>query len=411
MKARATTTQTQGDQQTAASTIAPSHASSRLHGDSPARERSAGAFLALQSVADRSDQLTQLRAQATRLSSAARPNQTAPIQLALVFTYPAGKIIDTPKDDAYYRGLNFVGLPGHSGRLVWSDPRNVAAARARLARGVRGGTLDFTQEEVVAADAVNVEQDGHRDLNPEDQEYYYQGQGMAWTTRVRTCTALAIYDPATGQSFLCHADGGKGNRANISAHLETYLEAVQPPRGQPNLAVHVFAADDTIRDKGGSYTTVLEALRAANLAVTKLVQVHPDDMIAVSAITGPQHLLPSKTPVIEALKTKQYEQAVAMLRRTPTLTGDGGVYDEIVLAYRTLSETTPAAENPMRAFMTADDLDYYGRRAAEPAAVSSLVPAAPNKSEKTERKAEKKEEATAPAKKINWADIFDDADD
>jgi hypothetical protein len=196
--------------------------------------------------------------------------------------------------------------------------------------------------ETIKKVGVNVEQDGHRDLNSQDQIYYYIGKDIAWTTRIRTCSALAIYDPSTGISFLCHADGEEGNEDRILEHLKIYLGKCSSGSFK-NLIVNVFTAQDTKENNGGSYKIVIECLNELNLESKAITYVDPDDTVAVFPNGPARRLRPSLTLLVEALKnysenqTEERKKYICQMLEQPGYRNNEEVYSELKLLFRILN--------------------------------------------------------------------------
>lgn len=289
-------------------------------------------------------------------------------QGAFIYRFALKRIIEDKKPDSYYKGIKFSAIPTTDGRIIWCDPRNTHDVFNALYKEGVGIMLPGEAEEIRGA-GVNIEQDGHRELNKKDQEYYYMGQGLAWTTRIRTCTALAVYDSYTGNSFLCHADGGDGNLGRIIQHLDQYLRMVPDQRFGNTLTTNIFTAEDTKHDGKTSLSLVLKALSTFVLKHNKITRVHPEDTIAVFPGGPAKSLRPTSTLLEDALKkhsddkdaqTRKY--IIDVLRRKPGLATK--VYDELRMCYRVL-EAEGQNSSFLHRYLHSSDLERYKHRESE----------------------------------------------
>jgi hypothetical protein len=338
----------------------------------------------------------------TVLNYSNNTNHNAPVQGAFVYRMLLGHIIEDQKPDTYYKKINFIAIPALDGRIIWCDPRNAEAVKTELEQEGDAIVLPEDAEQIQDV-GVNVEQDGLREGNPEDQEYYYIGQGIAWTTRIRTCTALAIFDYVTGNSFLCHADGGEGNSGRIVQHLQQYLQRVPDQQYGSTLTVNVFTAEDTHRDKGGSFTDVIKSLEQMELRCDSITYVHPDDTVAVFAGGAAEHLRPTATLLLEAIESYCSSQSPELkqyilfnLDHKPGLIEK--VEQELALCFRTLLYEGKDISY-LEPYLPEEDVDYYKTQALA-RSEREYQPASQSASTSTFAGFE-------PLKK-NWADYSDD---
>ncbi len=74
-------------------------------------------------------------------------------------------------------------------------------------------------------DAQFVAQDFAEEWRQSEELYYHIGGDLAYTFYMSTCTAIALYDEATGLSFLAHKDAGNEDR--LEAALAQFLIRAQ----------------------------------------------------------------------------------------------------------------------------------------------------------------------------------------
>ncbi|MFC6083089.1 hypothetical protein [Sphaerisporangium aureirubrum] len=151
---------------------------------------------------------------------------------------------------------------------------------------------------------VSIEQDiDDKTGDAPDQQYYHVGGGTAWTTRIHTCTALAMWSRTARISYLSHADAGTSSET-IAAHMTDFLTratlAGADLTANGELSVVLFTAQDSLSGWVGSIRRTVDALDRLTAAHTRAVytaaKCHiagPDDAIVVSADEQPKVLLAS----------------------------------------------------------------------------------------------------------------------
>ncbi|HEY0754724.1 MAG TPA: hypothetical protein VGD98_12235 [Ktedonobacteraceae bacterium] len=157
-------------------------------------------------------------------------------------------------------------------------------------------TLDLSLSYLeISKSGTFVEQDGLKEHDKVGQVYYYIGEGLAYTERVRTCTALAIYKKVPGQlAYLSHADSSTSSKV-IATHIGEYLTKVGAAFFDPaQTSIVLCFAEDTFSGfkqsvLSSSLTPVLKGLlevigaeRARAMCATICYQeVGPQDKIVV----------------------------------------------------------------------------------------------------------------------------------
>ncbi|WP_184986037.1 hypothetical protein [Sphaerisporangium rubeum] len=155
-----------------------------------------------------------------------------------------------------------VRLYGTSTKIIALDP---------LGRVIGGKDrrIDLVDPSHAAPDnlselGVSVEQDSDdkSDDDP-DQVYYYVGKKSAWTTRIQTCTALAMWSRSAGLSYLSHADAATPSET-IAKEMTRFFEAAAATdadlSASGELSVFLFTASDTPASRFSSLETTFLAL-------------------------------------------------------------------------------------------------------------------------------------------------------
>ncbi|MFD0884167.1 hypothetical protein ACFQ08_06340 [Streptosporangium algeriense] len=149
---------------------------------------------------------------------------------------------------------------------------------------------------------VSIEQDAEDKSDfPRNQLYYHVGPETAWTTRIHTCTALAMWSRTAGISYLSHADSNTPSK-RIADHMTEFFTdvlkagAVLSTPGE--LSIVLFTAEDTLVGRATSVQSVLGALNHLGATHTRAFYDHarchiagPDDAVVVSAGAAPRVLL------------------------------------------------------------------------------------------------------------------------
>ncbi len=308
----------------------------------------------LQDMANNSRRIKQLRA------FHGVTNQDEVVQRAFVYRHELKRIVEDSKPNSYYKNIKFTAIPTNDGRTIWCNSLNAMTVLDELRdEGLSPEIPDLAED--IQETGVNIEQDGYREYNPIDQEYYYIGHGLAWTTRIRTCTALAIYDNVSHNSFLCHADGGKGNLARIITHLEQYLQQVPDQQFADTLTINIFTAPDTSNYDTSSLTVVLNGLRAVALQHDKIMEVLPDATVAVFPGGPARSLPPTKSLLQNALANYCKEPSeqgkdyiLDILTQKPALAED--VYNELLMCYSVLEQERKESSFLLR-YLSDEDIE------------------------------------------------------
>ncbi|HEY9524385.1 MAG TPA: hypothetical protein VIR33_14175 [Thermopolyspora sp.] len=145
---------------------------------------------------------------------------------------------------------------------------------------------------------VSVEQDAQdKSDDPVGQVYYHIGAETAWTTRVRTCTALAMWSRTAQISYLSHADSST-DAATIAENMKTFLDKAMAAGADlsvsAELTVTLFLAEDTLGSRASSLEPISKALGHLPAAYTKTVFIaakchiiHPANVVIVSSDKPP----------------------------------------------------------------------------------------------------------------------------
>lgn len=151
---------------------------------------------------------------------------------------------------------------------------------------------DATSKQEVNEELVYVEQDGYNELDEEKHNYHYIGQGKAYTTRVATCTALAIYDPETKYSFLYHADGQDAGKERMRDLIGDYKRTIGW-KSEKKLVINLYAAPvlEEDEEESTSLEAVKEVLHAHQLNEFVQHVVSAEDTILVSSDRSSQIVL------------------------------------------------------------------------------------------------------------------------
>jgi hypothetical protein len=198
-----------------------------------------------------------------------------------------------------YPGLTPIRFRGTTQSVTMVD----ALSRTLLKANRRIDLTDPSQDVPPTVNrGENVEQDDTW-TSPavQGQTYYYNGTGSAWTTRVHTCTALAMWSMTAQRSYLSHADAGTPP-ATVGQHMGAYL--TQVVQAGANLAtageltVVLCLAEDTLASLHTSCEVIAKALAHLTPAQAKAVftaakcqVVGPDEVIVVSAAAAPKVML------------------------------------------------------------------------------------------------------------------------
>ncbi|MFI7534298.1 hypothetical protein [Streptosporangium sp. NPDC049376] len=180
---------------------------------------------------------------------------------------------------------------------------------------------------------ISIEQDAEDKSDfPARQLYYYVGPERAWTTRIHTCTALAMWSRTAGISYLSHADSSTPPERIAERVTEFFTDvikagAVLSTPGE--LSVVLFTAEDTLTGRGSSVQSVLGALDHLGAAHTRVFYEHarchiagPSDTVVVSAGAAPRVLL-------------SYADHVEHLLTRYTIKGERNVRDILVEVLKT----------------------------------------------------------------------------
>ncbi|MEV8633072.1 hypothetical protein AB0395_15575 [Streptosporangium sp. NPDC051023] len=149
---------------------------------------------------------------------------------------------------------------------------------------------------------VSIEQDAQDKTDfDDDQLYYHVGAGSAWTTRIHTCTVLAMWSRTAKISYLSHADSSTSSQT-IAQHMGEFFTAATSKKADltatGELSIVLFTAKDTLTSKNSSLESILHALDLLSAAHTRAVyeraRCHiagPSDAIVVSTDAPPKVLL------------------------------------------------------------------------------------------------------------------------
>ncbi|MEU9885703.1 hypothetical protein [Sphaerisporangium sp. NPDC051011] len=149
---------------------------------------------------------------------------------------------------------------------------------------------------------VSIEQDAQDKSDfPKNQAYYHLKGGTAWTTRVQTCAALAMWSRTARISYLSHADAGT-SPVTVSEHVAEYL--AQAVKGGADLSVPgeltavILLAHATLGEDNGSLQVLSLSLNHLPTAQAAIVYrnarchiIGPRDYVAVQAGGPPRVLL------------------------------------------------------------------------------------------------------------------------
>ncbi|MFC6086014.1 hypothetical protein [Sphaerisporangium aureirubrum] len=173
--------------------------------------------------------------------------QSIPLKTALRDVYPDGVSV------RFYGTLDQVSALDPLIRVIGTEKRRI----------------DLTDPSVAAPTdlsdlGVSVEQDGDdKSDDDKDQVYYYVGKESAWTTRVQTCTALAMWSRSAEISYLSHADAATSSQTiadNMTRFFEAAAETEADLSASGELGVYLFTATDTLTSSLSSLETTFLAL-------------------------------------------------------------------------------------------------------------------------------------------------------
>ncbi|GHO87635.1 eCIS core domain-containing protein [Dictyobacter formicarum] len=183
-------------------------------------------------------------------------------------------------------------------------------APAYLTKGRKSDVINLNvQESELKEKGTLVEQDEpNKSGYAPDQVFYYIGKGLAYTTRIRTCAALAIYNQQTGLSYLSHAES-RTLSTTVSDNITDYIKQVKKVGGNffdpQQTRITLFFADDTLNDFQTSSVKVITDALGKILSKIQLISllssisyqiVSPEDFVFVGS---------SHTPSISLLSTVQ----------------------------------------------------------------------------------------------------------
>jgi len=168
---------------------------------------------------------------------------TGVVQGVFVYSFPKNKIYSDEKSAEYYREAGLQQYRSADGYLVWADSRNADKVRmSTISPGVvarenyRPQPTDGTVQDVME-DAQYVDQDYGVDR-------YYIGMAAAYTYNLATCTAIAMFHPPTGLSYLKHADAETSSesvRASVTEYIETARESCKGEFNIQDIEVTIYA--------------------------------------------------------------------------------------------------------------------------------------------------------------------------
>ncbi|MFI6742767.1 hypothetical protein ACIBI9_58580 [Nonomuraea sp. NPDC050451] len=160
---------------------------------------------------------------------------------------------------------------------------------------------------------VPIEQDSDdKSGDAQHQQYYYLDKGRAWTTRVQTCAALAMWSRTARLSYLSHADAGT-DPALVAENVGDYLGKVVGAGADLNapdeLTVIILLALDTPGKDDTSLQVLSLSLNHLTTAQAAVVYrnarchiIGPTDYVVVQPGGPPQVLLHRDTRAAYLLK-------------------------------------------------------------------------------------------------------------
>ncbi|MFC7383480.1 hypothetical protein [Sphaerisporangium rhizosphaerae] len=211
--------------------------------------------------------------------------QVIPFSAALRGAYPEGTRL------RLYGTLDEVGAVDALKLVIGDQDRRVDVVEPARSAPVRLSEI-----------GVSIEQDCmDKTGDAPGQQYYHVGAGTAWTTRIHTCTALAMWSRTARISYLSHADAGTSSQT-IAQHMTAFLTQATAAgadlTANGELSVVLFTASDSLRTMIASLRKVVNALDHLAAAHTRAVYTSatchitgPDDAIVVSADAPPKVLL------------------------------------------------------------------------------------------------------------------------
>ncbi|MER7128094.1 hypothetical protein [Streptosporangium saharense] len=202
---------------------------------------------------------------------------------------------------------------------------------------------------------VSIEQDAEDKSDfPHNQLYYHVGPETAWTTRIHTCTALAMWSRTAGISYLSHADSSTSPKTiaeNVTEFFTDVIKAGAVLTTPGELSVVLFTAEDTLTGRATSVQSVLGALDHLDATHTRAVYEHakchiagPSDAVVVTAGAPPRVLL-------------SYPDHVEHLLTRYAVRGERNVRDLLVEVLKTAETNHEFEPKAYRAAKKAKELD------------------------------------------------------